>query len=265
MGVASVEPGLTHRSELGRVGVLSRRFGPLAALAMATALLAACGGAGGGGGGATAAQAATSPNAQRSGAASVKIHYCTPKGAANAADPCWKGATSTAMTNIMAGSMPSGFAASFQAVWDMKNLYVLETVKNPAGFTASNANTTNPWQSDAMEIYLSGDNGGDTSMGTNDTQIDIPLGAPSSVWVLPGHDASGVTATVKTASGGYDVMMAIPWSAVGATAGTGQVIGADPAADTYSDGSAQNQAIAWGTPGSSEQNPSIWGQLILEK
>jgi len=232
---------------------------------VAAALLSACGGAGGGGGGATAAQAAANPNAQRAGAATVKIHDCTPKGAANAADACWKGATSTAMTNVMAGSLPSGFAASFQAVWDMKNLYVLETVKNAAGFSTSNANPTTPWTTDAMEIYLSSDNGSDTGMAANDTQLDISLGQPGTVWVLPGHDATGVVATVKNVTGGYDAMMAIPWSAVGSTAGTGQAIGADPAADIYSDGTAQNQALAWGTPGSGEQNPSIWGQLVLEK
>ncbi len=229
------------------------------ALVVTAGLLAACGGGAGNGG---AAPKAANPNPKRSTTA-VDIHFCTPKPAANAADPCWKKATATPLGNVMAGHMPSGFSATYQAVWDTKNLYVLEQVKNPKGFSAANANTTTPWNSDAMEVYLSANNGGGSTMGSNDTQIDIPLGSPSSVWVTSGKSAGGVAGYVKKVAGGYDAMMAIPWGDIGTSPGIGQVIGIDPAADTYSNGSSQNQSIAFGNPGSSEQNPSIWGQAVL--
>jgi hypothetical protein len=253
---------------------VSRRPGQalLAAVAAAGLLAAACGSAGGataaGGGGGGAVPTASSPNPQRSGAPTVKIHFCTPKGAANAKDPCWKNATATPLTNVMAGTMPSGFSATFQAVWNKKDLFVLEQVKNPAGFNPANANTTSPWQSDAMEVYLSSTNSSGSTMGSNETQIDIPLGQPSAVWVYSGQSAAGVQGYVSKVSGGYDAMLAIPWSdtgGAGTVPGIGQSIGIDPATDTYSNGTSQNQEIAWGTPGSSEQNPSIWGQLVLEK
>ena len=231
-------------------------------MAVMAGLLAACGGGGASGAGTAATPKAANPNPKR-GTTAVDIHFCTPKPTANAADPCWKKATTTPLTNVMAGHMPSGFSATFQAVWDTKNLYVLEQVKNPKGFSAANANTKTPWTSDAMEVYLSGNNGGGSTMGSNDTQIDIPLGSPSSVWVTSGKSAGGVAGYVKKVTGGYDAMMAIPWGDIGASSGIGQVIGLDPAADTYSNGSSQNQVIAWGTPGSSEQNPSTWGQAIL--
>ncbi len=247
----------------------------VAAAALAGLALAACGGAGGaaaGGGAANVggssgtAPKAANPNPQRPGAPTITIHFCTPKAAANAADPCWKDATATPLTNVMAGTMATGFSGTFQAVWNTKNLFILEQIKNPEGFNPSNANTTDPWESDAMEVYLSSDNGTDTGMSSNDTQIDIPLGAPSSVWVYTNQSDNGVQGYVKNVSGGYDVMLTIPWADTGGsgtTPGIGQVIGLDPAADTYSNGTSQNQSIAWGSPGSSEQNPSIWGQAVL--
>lgn len=249
---------------VGRGGRRNRLVS-VGALALAAGVLAACGGGGGAGNGGGTAPKASNPNPARSGAPSVSIHFCTPKAAANAADPCWKNATATPLSNVMAGSMPSGFSATFQAVWDTKNLYVLNQVKDPAGFSASNANTTTPWTSDAMEVYLSSSNSSNTSMGSNETQIDCPIGQPSSIWVYTGRSAAGVQAYVSKVSGGYDVMMAIPWSDIGTNPGVGQIIGIDPAEDTYSDGTTQNQSLAWGNPGSSEQNPSIWGQLKLEQ
>lgn len=236
----------------------------------AALLLAGCGGTPSGSTGNTPAGSgapkAASANASRSGAPTVKAHFCTPKVAASAGDPCWKGATASPLTNVMAGQMPSNFSATFQAVWDAKNLYVLEVVKDAQGFDPANANASTPWTSDAMEVYLSGDNGSDTSMGSNDTQIDIPIGQPSSVWVLPGQDATGVVGAVNKTASGWVAQLTIPWGVVpGAKAGIGQTVGIDPAADTHSDGSSQNQALAWGNPGSSEQNPSIWGQLVLEQ
>jgi len=240
------------------------RLVSVGALALAAGILAACGGGGGGAGNSGgSAPKASNPNAARSGAPAVSIHFCTPKPAANAADPCWKNAIATSLSNVMAGSMPSGFSATFQAVWDSKNLYVLNQVKDSQGFSASNANTTTPWTSDAMEVYLSSTNSTNTAMGANETQIDIPIGQPSSVWVYTGRNSAGVQGYVQKVSGGYDAMMAIPWSDIGTNPGVGQVIGMDPAEDVYSDGTTQNQALAWGNPGSSEQNPSIWGQVKL--
>ena len=256
--------------------VRNRQGGPgaVAAGAMvplaAALILAGCGGAApantGSGAGGGAAPKAASPNPARSGAPTVKIHFCTPKTPASATDPCWKDATATPMTNVMAGQMPSGFSATFQAVWDAKNVYVLEVVKDPQGFSASNANTSTPWTSDAMEVYLSGDDGSDSSMGDNDIQIDAPVGAPSSIWGTSGKDTTGVTAAVNKTKDGWAAQMTVPWSDIpGAQAGIGQHIGIDPAADTYSDGSSQNQALAWGSPGTGEQNPSTWGQLELQQ
>ncbi len=239
---------------------------------LALAALGACGGAGGAGtpsgtgsaaNGAAKPPIAAKPNAQRNGSPSINVHFCTPKPAADPTDPCWKNATATPMPYIQAGKMPSGFTASFQAAWDASNLYVLEVVKNPQGFDPANANTATPWLSDAMELYLSGDNGTNTTMASNDTQIDVPLGQPASVWAFPGQSTSGVKAYVNKVSGGYDVMMAVPWADCHATPGTGQVIGINPATDTYSNGSTQNQAIAWAAAGVSEQNPSAWGQAVL--
>ncbi len=239
------------------------------ALTFAAALaVAGCGGAtptGTANPGTGSIPTASSPNGNR-GTATVKVHYCTPKTPATASDPCWKNATGTTMATVMTGSMPTGFSATFQAAWDSKNLYVLQVVKDPQGFNPSNANTTTPWTSDAMEVYLSGDNGSDTAMASNDVQIDIPIGQPSSVWVTNGQSSTGVQGAANKTSTGWAAQLTIPWSDIpGANAGVGQIIGIDPAADTYSDGSSQNQAIAWGNPGSSEQNPSIWGQLVLEK
>jgi hypothetical protein len=278
LGAATNGAGRSGRAarqgEAGEMGARGGAAGALAAVVAAGFLAVACGGSGGGAaagngsGGGGAPPTATSPNPQRAGAPTVDIHYCTPKPAANAADPCWKNAVATPLATVMAGSMPSGFSATFQAVWNTKDLFVLEQVKNPKGFNPANANTTDPWESDAMEVYLSSTNSSGTTMGQNETQIDIPLGAPSSVWVYTNQSAAGVQAYVKTVSGGYDVMMAIPWTDTGGAGtkpGIGQVIGIDPATDTYSNGSSQNQAIAWGNPGSSEQNPSIWGQLVLQK
>lgn len=142
---------------------------------------------------------------------------------------------------------------------------MLNQGKDPAGFSVSNADTSTPSTSDAMEVYLSATNGSGTAMGPNETQIDSPIGQPSAVWAYSGHSAAGVQGYVRKVSGGYDAMVAIPWSDIGAQRGIGRIIGIDPAADAYSDGSTQNQALAWGQLGSSEQNPSIWGQAKLVK
>ena len=262
-----VEREVRQRSQPGGLQRRDRPWGTLAACGLTAALLTACGGTASGGGGTSGGGPipAGKPNPQRSGAPTVDIHFCTPKAAASAADPCWKDATATPLANVMAGAMPSGFAATFQACWNNSNLYVFEPVTNPSGFSAANANTTDPWLSDAMEVYLSGDNGAGSAMGPTDIQFDIPLGQPASVWVTAGGNAGGVAAAVATVKGGYDVLMTIPWPDIQATPGIGQSIGIDPATDTYSDGSTQNQDLAWGSPGTGEQNPSTWGQLVLQK
>ncbi len=226
---------------------------------LAGGLLAACGG--------PAAKSApkgpqpvSQANPARSSAPQVTAHYCTPSGVKAA---CWGKATFQSVATNMAGAMPSGFSASFAAVWDAKDLFLLEKVKTPKGI-ASTLDPTAPWTTDAMEAYLSGSNSSGTTMGTHEVQFVVPAAQPASIWHTSGRTVSGVLATVAKTGSGYDTLLTVPWTVLGTSAGTGQRIGVNVAADAYS-GKGQNQLLAWGIHGSNEQAPAGWGQLTLAK
>ncbi len=199
-------------------------------------------------------------NPARPSAPTMTAHYCTPSGVKAA---CWGKAAFQPVATNMAGAMPSGFSASFAAVWNGKALFLLQKVKNPKGIS-NQVNPKAPWTTDAMEAYISGSNSGGATLGTHETQFVVPAAQPANIWHLNGRSATGVKAAVTKTSSGYDTLLTVPWSDLGTTAGTGQRIGLDVAADAFS-GKGQNQMLAWGIHGSSEQAPASWGQVTLAK
>lgn len=163
----------------------------------------------------------------------------------------------------MAGVLPQGVSATFRAVWDARRLYVLNVVRDPRGIVRSGLHHRAVWENDAAELYLSGDNRAGITMGPHQTQLIVSAAQPQELlWVLPGRSAAGVRATAAKTSAGYAVLVSYPWVDLGLRAGIGQVVGVDVAVDTYGR-SSEHQAIAWGTAGVAEQNPSTWGQFVL--
>jgi len=239
------------------------------AVAIAGCLVAACGAGGpvSGGSAPTTSPApapAVNPNPQRSGAPVVAASFCTPSSGASAVDPCWPSWGTTAMSVIGRGQVCDCFAASFQAAWDERNLYVFEAVHNPVGFDPANTDTRQPWLSDAMEVYVAADNAARPTMASPDWRFVLPLGAPGSVWAS-GRSVAGVRGYVQNVALGYDVMLAIPWALLGVAPGVGQAVGLDPAIDVYEGGYGQNEVMAWGTAGTASPPPGQWGQAVLTR
>ncbi len=61
----------------------------------------------------------------RKGVATIMVHQGTPTSPTSSA---WQTATLTPERTVVANPMPSGYAASFRALWNDQNLYLLEQV-----------------------------------------------------------------------------------------------------------------------------------------
>jgi PQQ-dependent dehydrogenase (s-GDH family) len=152
----------------------------------------------------------------------------------------------------------SNNTATYAVLWDSLNLYVAIKVTDASKFNDS----ANPWDDDAVEVYIDADNNGGTAYGTNDRQFMKEWNS-TAIWEKNGKTTGVQHAWANTANG-YAVELRIPWSNIAITnPATGFTIGFDVASDDDDNGSTRESQLMWSGDGENWQYPRNFGDLVL--
>lgn len=147
---------------------------------------------------------------------------------------------------------------TFGLVWDDSYLYVAASVQDANLY----ANGANPWDNDAIEIFLDGNNSKGVTYDANDIQIIKQYNSPS-IWTSRDVSISPIVNAVKSNSGGYSIEMAIPWAVLGGQKSSGSVFGFDIANDDNDAGTGRTGLKIWTGNGDNWSNTSLFASLVL--
>ena len=170
----------------------------------------------------------------------------------------WASSATYALNNLT-GSIPSGQSnsATWQGLWDNNNLYVLVTVLDSAVIS----------NSDSVEVYVDGNDSKKTSYTGLDWQYIFGYGTPSVTQYSNGSqgtNTAGVTYGQAAIPGGYRIVASIPWSTLGVTPSTLDLIGLDVAINNfYVAGSRANKLFWQSVTDQDYNNPSLFGTAQL--
>ncbi|MEO7311319.1 MAG: PQQ-dependent sugar dehydrogenase [Chitinophagaceae bacterium] len=142
--------------------------------------------------------------------------------------------------------------------WDSLNLYVAFKVTDKKKYNES----ANPYDDDAVEIYIYADHNGGATYDTNDRQFIKEWNA-STIWEKNGK-TTGVQHAWANTTTGYSVEMRIPWSNIGiVNPQPGLVIGFDAGCDDDDNGGTRDNQTVWAGDGNNWQYPQNFGDLVL--
>jgi hypothetical protein len=122
-----------------------------------------------------------------------------------------------------------------------------------------------PWNDDAVEVFLDLDNGKSTSYQGNDFQVIVPRDESATHSPQGSANTGAMLVERSSNAAGYTVELTIPWSTIGEAESPplGQTIGFDLAVDDDSDGGDRNaQVVVFGTA-DNYLNTSPWGEITL--
>jgi hypothetical protein len=145
--------------------------------------------------------------------------------------------------------------------WDNDNLYIAAQVTDG---TVLSSGSSNPWEQDAIEVYIDGNHDAD---GEYDTDKDVQLvihddGAGATQIWNNGGPAADVEASFALTATGYNVEVKYPFSNIGFVPGAGRTIGFTIGTNDADNavGARENQ-IAWCGTGTNYNNTSEFGDL----
>ena len=173
-------------------------------------------------------------------------------------DALWDSQPEHSLDNVLIGSVSgsSDLSATWKAVWDADNLYVLIDVNDD---NLINDSGEDFWEDDAVELYLDVNYDHGTSYGSDDYQLVIRYNDNT----LYGNRTSGLSPVIAQAdkSGGYRVEFQLAWSDIsGYTTQSDILLGIDAAVNDDDDGGARDKKIAWNTTtDNAHQDPSLFG------
>jgi hypothetical protein len=147
--------------------------------------------------------------------------------------------------------------ATFGVLWDNTNLYIGARVLDANLFSDS----SDPWEDDAVEIYIDANNNKLTTYDGMDNQI-IKNYNKSTVFTKVG--ITGLQHAWAAVSGGYSIEIAIPWSQLGiASPAAGTTIGLDIGYDDDDNGGVREHQAVWNGTVNNYQNTSGFGSVVL--
>lgn len=152
------------------------------------------------------------------------------------------------IARVVRGTKPvaSDLVAKFHALHDTRNLYVFVEVVDDRVVLDDYGRI--PWEDDAVEIFLDGDERPSSRYdGVDDVQIVFRPRDPSlhlGVRSAPVRPSSIRFNTLRTDTG-YQVEVAIPWWAVGAAWRKDRVFGLDVHVDDDDDGGTRDHKLTW--------------------
>lgn len=148
--------------------------------------------------------------------------------------------------------------SKFAVQWDEQYLYVAVTVVD----AAKRNDSSNPWEDDAVELFIDADNNGGTSYGNNDRQFMKEWN--SSSLYEKNNRTSNVSHGWVNTSNGYAVEFRVPWSSIGiSNPSAGFTIGFDVAVDDDDNGGNRESQHMWAGDNDNWQYPRNFGDLVL--
>jgi hypothetical protein len=179
------------------------------------------------------------------------------------ADSVWSESRQYKIGNVIYGS-PSNdedFSASYKAVWDEKNLYLLvdvtdENLKN---------DSDDFYLDDCVEVFVDADNSKSGSYGDNDYQFHFGWAeANPSMGESQHNQTEGVEFAVGRADAGYRIEIKLPWSTLGVEPSAGKKIGLDVHVNDDDDGGDRDTKLTWrGKEDNAWETPSAFGTAEL--
>ncbi|MFC1603410.1 sugar-binding protein [Planctomycetota bacterium] len=179
------------------------------------------------------------------------------------AEALWSEARQNKIGNViyLPPSNNGDFSASYKAVYDEKNLYVLVDVTDDNLINDSD----DFWLDDCVEVFIDADNSKSGSYGDNDYQFHFGWAdANPSMGESQHNQTEGVEFAVGRADAGYRVEIKFPWATLGVEPSAGKKIGLDVHVNDDDDGGDRDSKLTWrGKEDNAWQNPSILGTAEL--
>jgi hypothetical protein len=151
----------------------------------------------------------------------------------------------------------SNNTVTFGVLWDNNNLYIAARVLD----NTLNNDSPDPWNNDAIEIYIDANNNKLTTYDGSDNQF---IKAWNSSSLFSKVAVSGVQHAWAAISGGYAIEISIPWSQLGISPAAGRQIGFDIGNDDDDNGGDRDAQAVWQGTINNWQNTAAFGTLVLE-
>ncbi len=178
-------------------------------------------------------------------------------------DECWNTAQQYELKNSLYDSpeSKSDCSASYKALWDKNNLYLLIDVSDDD----LRRDSDDFYQDDAVEIFLDPDNSKSDSYGDNDFQYYFRWDKSSpSMGEFADKSNEGIDFKMKTTDSGYVTEIKLPWALLKVQPGPGMTIGLDVHINDDDNGGDRDSKLAWcGKEDNAWQNPGVLGNAQL--
>jgi len=151
---------------------------------------------------------------------------------------------------------PADFSASFMALWDDENLYLLIEVQDDVLVN------TDPrsYHNDSVEVFLDLRNSKTASYGDGHFQLRATRGRDG-VDVERGEAGPGIRAGQAETEGGYAVEIGVPWKALGGRGGP--FLGLDVHVNDNDNDRREDKLAWWASSDEAHLKPSIFGTARL--
>jgi hypothetical protein len=181
------------------------------------------------------------------------------------ADDLWSESREYKIGNMiyLPPSNDEDFSASYKAMWDEKNLYVLVDVTDDS---LTNDSDSEMWYfDDCVEFFIDADNSKSDSYGDNDAQyhFDWDKNNPTMSQFQHGR-LDGIEFAMITTENGYRTEIKFPWSTLGVEPSAGKKIGLDVHVNDDDDGGDRDSKLTWrGKEDNAWETPSVFGTAEL--
>ena len=145
---------------------------------------------------------------------------------------------------------------TYGVLWDNTNLYIGARVLD----ATLNSDSSDPWENDAIEIFIDANN---NKLGSYDGSDNQFIKAYNSTTLFAKVGVSGAQHAWAAITGGYSVEISIPWSQLGITPSAGTTIGFDIANDDDDNGGTRDAQAVWNGTIDNYANTSAFGSLVL--
>ena len=165
------------------------------------------------------------------------------------------------IAKFVVGSSGNGFAGSAIVTWDATGMVFDFTVVD----STPRNDSVEPWNDDAVEVFLDLNDGKSSSYQSDDFQLIVPRDESATNSPQANANTSSMPVERFSNATGYKIKLTVPWSSIGAGASPplGKTIGFDLAVDDDSDGGDRNsQIVVFGTL-DNFQNTSGFGEIQL--
>ena len=180
-------------------------------------------------------------------------------------DPVWSGANQYPIQNVIIGSaVPAAdLSASYRALYDATNLYLLVTVSDE---TLINDSGTSWYFDDGVEIFVDGDHSQGASYDANDFQFGVRWSDGNTI--IAGANSApvptGAVASLASAPGGYRLEMRLPLSGLSINPTAGYQFGLEVQVNDDDDGGDRDTKISWHSlDDNTWMYPSQFGSVAL--